>query len=93
MCPISIVLTDSPYDSVTDTLAEKRVQKYGKSQKWCSLRMKKNCNAGSNAKCLKGTLKFGLIAAEEHKSVAHMKMQGRHAETAARLACQDAGKE
>ena len=42
MCPTGIVLTDSPYDSATDTLAEKRVQKYGKSQKWCSLRMKKN---------------------------------------------------
>ena len=41
MCPTGIVLTDSPYDSATDTLAEKRVQKYGKSQKWCSLRMKK----------------------------------------------------
>gem|GEM_PF-4568428 len=26
------------------------LQKYGKSQKWCSLRMKKICNAGSNAK-------------------------------------------
>lgn len=41
MCPTGIVLTDSPYDSATDTLAEKRVQKYGKSQKWCPLRMKK----------------------------------------------------
>jgi hypothetical protein len=55
--------------------------------------MKKICNAGSNAKCLKSALKLCLIVAEEHKSVAHMKMQGRHAETAARLACQDAGKE
>lgn len=55
--------------------------------------MKKICNAGSNAKCLKGTLKFCLIVAEEHEAVAHMKMQGRHAETAACLARQDAGKE
>lgn len=37
MCPTCIVLTDSPYDSATDTLAEKRVQKYGKSRKGCSL--------------------------------------------------------
>ena len=36
MCPTGIVLTDSPYDSATDTLAEKRVQKYGKSRKGCS---------------------------------------------------------
>ena len=42
MCPTGIVLTDSPYDSATDTLAEKRVQKYEKSQKWCFLRMEKN---------------------------------------------------
>lgn len=93
MCPTGIVLTDSPYDSATDTLAEKRVQKYGKSQKWCSLRMKKIRNAGSNAKCLKSALKLCLIVAEKHEPVAHMEMQGRHAETAACLARQDAGKE
>ena len=69
------------------------LQKYGKSQKWCSLRMKKICKTGSNAKCLKGTLEFCLIVTEKHEPVAHMEMQGRHAETAARLACQDAGKE
>ena len=38
MCPISIVLTDSPYDSATDTLAEKRVQRYGKSRKRCAFK-------------------------------------------------------
>ena len=72
MCPTGIVLTDSPYDSATDTLAEKRVQKYEKSQKWCSFRMKKICKTGSNAKCLKGTLKFGLIVAEKHEPVAYV---------------------
>ena len=42
MCPTCIVLTDSPYDSATDTLTEKRVQKYEKSRKGCSLLNEKN---------------------------------------------------
>ena len=41
MCPTGIVLTDSPYDSATDTLAEKRVQKYGKKVKTVFHRNKK----------------------------------------------------
>ena len=44
MCPTCIVLTDSPYVPTTDTLAEKRVQKYGKSRKWCSLKKGKSQN-------------------------------------------------
>ncbi len=46
-----------------------------------------------NSKSLESALKLCLIVAEKHEPVAHMEMQGRHAETAARLACQDAGKE
>ena len=42
MCPTGIVLTDSPYGSATDTLAENRVQKYEKSQNGCSLKRKKS---------------------------------------------------
>ena len=42
MCPIGIVLTDSPYGPATDTLAGKRLQKYGKSRKGCPDGTKKN---------------------------------------------------
>lgn len=54
MCPTGIVLTDSPYDSATDTLAEKRVQKYGKLRKGCSRLNEKNPQANPSPKILFG---------------------------------------
>ena len=44
MCPTCIVLTDSRYVPATDTLTEKRVQKYGKLRKGCSLKKGKSQN-------------------------------------------------
>ena len=49
MCPISIVLTDSPYDSATDTLAEIGCKSTKNRGKVVLYRMKKSWDSATQA--------------------------------------------